>query len=138
MNSGSNEEKSMANRAQDWFSQAEHDLQHARDAREKGSHEWACFAAQQSAEKAVKGLHLHLGQEAWGHVVARLLRELPLSPPVDLVHRGQVLDNFYVSTRYPNGHPDGAPFDHYGPLQSKEALEHAGKILEFVRAEMAG
>jgi len=25
----------------------------------------------------VKALHLHLGQEAWGHVVAHLLRELP-------------------------------------------------------------
>jgi HEPN domain-containing protein len=128
----------MANRAQDWFSQAEHDLHHARNARDQGSHEWACFAAQQSAGKAVKGLHLFLGQEAWGHVVARLLRELPVSPPEDLVHRSQVLDNFYVSTRYPNGHPDRAPFDHYGPLQSKEAIDHAGQILEFVRAEMAG
>lgn len=138
MYSGSDGEKSMANRAKDWFSQAEHDLRHARDARDSGSHEWACFAAQQSAEKAVKGLHLFHGQEAWGHVVARLLRELPVSPPVDLVHRGQVLDNFYVSSRYPNGHPDGAPFDHYGPLQSTEALDHASQILEFVRAEMAG
>jgi hypothetical protein len=25
-------------------------------------HEWACFAAQQAAEKAVRALHLHLGQ----------------------------------------------------------------------------
>lgn len=57
----------MANRARDWFAQAEHDLRPARDARDKGSHEWACFAAQQSAEKAVKGLHLHQGQEALDH-----------------------------------------------------------------------
>ena len=134
---GSNKEKSMANRAQDWFSQAEHDLRHAQAACGQGSHEWACFAAQQSAEKAVKGLHLHLGQEAGGHVVAQLLRELPVSPPVDLIHRSQVLDNFYVSTRYPNGHPDGAPFDHYGPIQSEEAIYHAGQILAYVRAEMA-
>ena len=62
-------------------------------------HEWACFAAQQAAEKAVKALHLHLGQEAWGRVVARLLRELPGSISADLVHRAKVLDNFFVSSR---------------------------------------
>jgi HEPN domain-containing protein len=138
MFSKSNREDSMANRAKDWFAQAEYDLRHAQDAQSQGSHEWACFAAQQSAEKAVKGLHLHCGQEAWGHVVAQLVAQLPHPYPTDLVDRAKVLDNFYVSTRYPNGHPDGAPFDHYGPLQSEEALKHARAIVAFVRAEMAG
>lgn len=128
----------MANRARDWFAQAEKDLEFAEKARAGGSHEWACFAAQQAAEKADKGLHLHLGQEAWGHVVARLLRELPQAPPEELVERGMVLDNFYVSSRYPNGHPDGAPFEHYGRLQSSEACAHARQIVEFVRSQMAG
>jgi HEPN domain-containing protein len=138
MTRGQNEEQSMADRARDWFAQAEKDLEMARLARSSGSHDWACFASQQSAEKAVKALHLHLGQEAWGHVVARLLRELPLTPPADLVDRGMVLDNFYVATRYPNGHPEGAPFEHYGTIQSSEALSHADQILAFVRAQMAG
>lgn len=138
MTSHPNGEKSMANRARDWFAQAEKDLELAGLAQTNGSHEWACFAAQQAAEKAVKALHLHLGQEAWGHVVARLLRELPQQPPADLVDRGMVLDNFYVSSRYPNGHPEGAPFENYGRLQSNEAREHADQILGFVRAQMAG
>jgi HEPN domain-containing protein len=138
MYSDTNREESMANRAQDWFAQAEYDVKLAETAQAAGSHEWACFAAQQSAEKAIKGLHLFLGQEAWGHVVAQLMRELPTVPEENLVNRAKVLDNFYVSTRYPNGHPDGAPFDHYGPLQSNEALNHAREILAFVRAEMAG
>ncbi len=133
-----NEEKSMANRARDWMAQAEKDCAHAAVAQDAGSHEWACFAAQQAAEKAVKALHLFLGQEAWGHVVARLLTELPEAPPPDLIERGKVLDNFYVPSRYPNGHPEGAPFEHYGPLQSNEALDHAGEIIAFVRAAMAG
>ena len=47
----------MPNRAQDWFLQAEHDLRHAHRAREVDDHDWACFAAQQAAEKAVKALH---------------------------------------------------------------------------------
>ncbi|HHH42448.1 MAG TPA: HEPN domain-containing protein [Chloroflexi bacterium] len=127
------------NRSQDWFRQAERDLEQAEDARRAGRHEWACFAAQQAAEKAVKALHLFLGQEAWGHVVARLLRELPDHIPVSdhLMDQAKVLDNFYIPTRYPNGHPEGAPFEHYGPLQSQEAIRHARAILEFVRLQMA-
>ena len=58
-------------------------------------------------------------------------------PPIELIERGKVLDNFYVPSRYPNGHPEGAPFEHYGPLQSNEALDHAGAIIAYVRAEMA-
>lgn len=127
----------MPNRAEDWLAQAERDLDQARSSQAEGRHEWACFAAQQAAEKAAKALHLARGQEAWGHVVGRLLRELPVTVPTDLIDKAKVLDNFYVPTRYPNGHPEGAPFEHYGAIQSTEAIRHASEILEFVRSEMA-
>jgi len=130
----------MPNRPRDWLGKAIIDLEEAEDARRAGRHEWACFAAQQGAEKAVKALHLHLGQEAWGHVVARLLRELPevVEVPQELVEKAKVLDNFYVPTRYPNSHPEGAPHDHYGPLQSGEAIRYAREIIVFCRSQMAG
>ena len=127
----------MSNRSKDWLAQSVRDLEHARASKLEGRHEWACFAAQQSAEKAVKALHLSLGQEAWGHVVARLLMELPSPPPQDLIEKAKVLDNFYIPTRYANGHPEGAPFEHYGAIQSEEAIRYAGEILEFVRVQMA-
>lgn len=129
----------MPNRAQDWFRQAEQDVEQAQASREAGRHEWACFAAQQAAEKAVKALHLHEGQEAWGHVIAKLLQELPETVHLteELVDRGRVLDNFYIPARYPNSHPEGPPFEHFGPLQSTTALDHARAILEFVRTQMA-
>lgn len=127
----------MPNRARDWFAQAERDLEQARASQRDGRHEWACFAAHQAAEKAVKAVHLARGQEAWGHVVAQLLSELPLHVPVDLTERARSLDNFYVPTRYPNGHPSGAPFQHYGTLQSEQAIEYANQILEFARPQMA-
>lgn len=129
----------MANRAGDWLRQAERDLEQARDSQRAGRHEWACFAAHQAAEKALKALHLHFGQEAWGHVVARLFSDLPaqVQIPENLVEKGRVLDNFYMPTRYPNGHPEGAPFEHYGILQSEQAITYAGEILAFVRSQMA-
>ena len=118
--------------------QAERNLAQAESSRENDRHEWACFAAQQAAELAVKALHLSLGQEAWGHVVARLLQELPLDIDENLMDRAKVLDNFYIPTCYPNGHAEGAPFRHYGKLQSKEAIKYAGEIVEFARNKMAG
>ena len=48
----------------------------------------------------------------------------------------RVLDNFYIPTRYPNSHPEGAPFEHYGPIQSEEAIRYAREVVEFVRAQM--
>ena len=127
----------MSNRAQDWLAQARRDLEQARDSQGAGRHEWACFAAQQAAQKAVKALHLARGQEAWGHVIARLLKDLPVEAPADLLDKARVLDNFYVATRYANGHPEGAPFEHYGPLQSRDAITYAVEIFDFVSTEVA-
>ena len=129
----------MPNRAGDWLSQALRDLDQARDSKEASRHEWACFAAHQAAEKAVKALHLRQGQEAWGHVVVRLLRELPVDVRAEdaLIERARVLDTFYIPARYPNSHSEGAPFEHYGPLQSEEAIGYAGAIIEFVRRQIA-
>ena len=129
----------MTSRAWDWFHQAEKDLEQAEDSRHSGRHEWACFAAQQAAEKALKALHLNSGQEAWGHVVAKLMDELPedVRAAKELIDKARVLDNFYIPARYPNSHPEGAPYEHYGPLQSGEAIQYASEIIEFVRSKMA-
>jgi HEPN domain-containing protein len=129
----------MISRAQGPPNQADRDLGQARDSRGAGRYEWACFAAQQAAEKAARALHLHLGKEAWCHVVARLLTELPgtVGIPEELIEQGRVLDNFYIPARYPNSHPTGAPFEHYGRLQSEEAIQYASEIFEFVHSKMA-
>lgn len=56
---------------------------------------------------------------------------------VDAYEKGRVLDTFYIPSRYPNSHPEGAPFEHYGALQSEETIRYAGEIVEFVRLQMA-
>jgi len=47
----------VVSRAADWLRQALRDLEHAKRSVELGDYEWACFAAQQAAEKAVKALY---------------------------------------------------------------------------------
>lgn len=80
---------------------------------------------------------MYLKQEAWGHVVARLLAQLPKPVPDDLIEKARVLDGFYIPTRYAIGHPEGAPSEHYGSLQSVDAIRYAREILRYVRDQMA-
>jgi len=70
-------------------------------------------------------------------VIARLLNELPIEVPRSLIEKAKVIDGFYIPTRYANGHPEGAPFEHYGTIQSTDAINYAGEILKFVRSQMA-
>lgn len=84
-------------------------------------------------------MHLTYNQEAWGHLIVRLLDDLPAAvtvPPI-LVEQGRVLDTFYIPTRHPDSHPAGSPFEHFGPLQSEDAIRYARAIAEFVRNTMA-
>jgi len=129
----------MAQRARDWFRQAEADLGLARCARDGGHHEWAAFACQQGAEKAIKALFQHLHMEAWGHVLIALLDALPenAKPDADLMDRARVLDRHYIPTRYPNGFERGAPMDFYSQKDSDEAIANAEAILAFCRNKIS-
>ena len=123
----------MSNRASDWLKQAEYDLQHARNALKDEDFEWACFAAQQSAEKAVKALFFSLGGEGWGHSITRLLADLTqkLSVPDVLFSASKHLDKHYIPTRYPNGFDAGVPRDYYTKDEARKAIEDAVAIYDF-------
>lgn len=126
----------MARRWADWYRQAEADLAHARDALAGAHYEWACFASQQAAEKAVKAVHEALGQAAWGHSVTELLDALRAQASgIDdaLLDRARELDKLYVPTRYPNGLPAGAPADYYTRAEAERALSGAEAIVAWCR-----
>ena len=125
-------------RAHDWFKQAEADLRHAGNARKNGDHDWACFAPQQSAEKAVKAVYEGLHLESWGHTVSTLLGNLPESAGVSerLIGKAKTLDKHYIPTRYPNGLDSGAPTDFYTAEEAEQAIAFAREILEFCRKQL--
>jgi HEPN domain-containing protein len=123
----------MASRHEDWLGQAKRDLSLARHATDDGFHEWACFAAQQAAEKAVKALYQRLGAEVRGHSVVEMLEELPRdkSAPEELFENAQVLDQYYIGPRYPNSVPKGMPGDFYTRGQAEDAIAYAQPIIAF-------
>lgn len=116
--------------------QAQLDLELAAAARAATRWEWACFAAQQAAEKVVKALHESEGTEAWGHSVAALLAGL-VGVPADVVDAAKALDKHYILARYPNAHPAGAPGDAYTAAEADRALADAEQVLEHVRRRLS-
>jgi HEPN domain-containing protein len=128
----------MSNRWKDWLAQAERDLEHVQMDIEKGFYEWACFSAEQAAEKALKAVYLHNNQEGWGHSVAGLLRNLPTAEPsAELKETAARLDHFYIPTRYANGFDDGAPKDYFFKADAEEAFKHARAIISFCKSLLA-
>lgn len=124
------------NRWADWWNQCERDLAHARNATEDADFEWAAFAAQQAAEKAVKALILNLGGEPWGHSVAALLETLPEKPDATVVDAALRVDKHYLPTRYPNGLPAGHPGKYYTKREAEGAIDDAKTVLEFCRSRL--
>jgi HEPN domain-containing protein len=123
----------MSNRAGDWLSQASHDLEHARHSSDSSDYDWACFAAHQAAEKAVKAFFLYLGGEGWGHAITRLLKDLEqkIKMPPQLLQAARRLDKHYIPTRYPNGFDSGSPYDYYTREEANQAVQDAEGIYEF-------
>jgi HEPN domain-containing protein len=123
----------LVERSKDWMDEAQWDLAHARSDIKGGFYNWACFSAQQSAEKAVKAVFQKLNAEAWGHSVADLLKELSnrfeVSPR--LMNGALELDKAYIPTRYPDAHPSGSPKSRYIKAEARRLVARAQEIVEF-------
>ncbi|MHA1637623.1 MAG: HEPN domain-containing protein [Candidatus Thorarchaeota archaeon] len=126
-------------RAEDWLRQAEFNLEHAEGSLQLKHFDWACFAAQQGAEMAVKAVFRSRGAESWGHSVSELVRQLPedIAASEDILKDARRLDRLYIPARYPNGLPAGTPREAFDEKSAKEAIIIARTIIEFCKSKMA-
>lgn len=125
--------------ARRWLSQAQSDVDAARDSARAGRYEWACFQCQQAAEKAVKACWFHFDLDPWGHSVAKLIDDLPDSIRRRLADAGEParqLDKLYIPTRYPNGLPEMTPAEAYTAKEAADAITAAETVLRLARACM--
>ena len=129
----------MPERSADWFRQAEKDLENAWWETKGGFYEWACFSAQQAAEKALKAVYQKFGGTAWGHSILNLLKGLEekISVPQELYASARKLDLYYLPARSPNGWEEGIPHDYYTEEEALHAIRSAEKILRFCKSLLA-
>ena len=119
-----------------WLRQAEEDPADARSALERGRYHLACFLAQQSAGKALKGFLLGQGAESvWGHSVAELADACARLDPSFAGTRpqGAYLDRFYLPTRYPDALPGAIPAEAFDEEDARKALGRAEDFLRRAR-----
>ena len=119
--------------AERWRRQAANDLAFARVAVREGFYAQACFIAQQDAEKAVKAIAYGLGERAViGHSLVTLVSRYGdgASELNELREPAGILDQYYVSTRYPNGLAGGVPFEAFGESQAVAAVDAADHFVQ--------
>ncbi|AEH51469.1 HEPN domain-containing protein [Pseudothermotoga thermarum] len=128
------------NRWRDWYEQGKRDFDKAKLDLEHKFYEWACFTAQQAAEKVLKALALKLGINLWGHSLGEILKLLSrqISISEDLLEKAKLLDLYYIPTRYPNGLPGGIPAEYFSEKQAKEAIDAADTIIKFSEGYLFG
>ncbi len=121
------------NRWRDWLEQARRDLKKAELDINHEFFEWACFTAQQSAEKAIKALGMKIGVDLWGHSLTEMLRLLEdkMDIPESVKDFARLLDRYYIPTRYPNGFASGKPADYFTRKEAEDAVSAAREILRF-------
>jgi len=137
---GTPPEADQSQEAARWFQQARADLVAARDNIASGHYDWACYMAEQAAEKAVKTLYIFrdlpfrrthsIVDLILGNAAQRItgVREL-----TDLVGAAEGLDDVMSSSRYPDAVPFGeVPVQYYGELQAEECIEWAQQIINAV------
>jgi len=126
--------------SQSWIDQAERDLEVAHHLAAHAFHEWACFTAQQSAEKAIKAVRLSLGtpiETIKKHEMSELLAQIPaLHPrPDPRLTKADLLDAHVQRARYPGyrGQGPDAPSRTYRAVDSAGAIVIAEAVLAFCK-----
>jgi HEPN domain-containing protein len=120
--------------------QSDRDFRHAKHSLNGEDYEWACFAAQQSAGKALKALFQHFGGESWGHSLMKMVKSIPteLNPPEDLMKHAVGLDKVYIPTRHPDSFDSGAPMDYFTREDAETAIEDAEVIVGYAKDCISG
>jgi HEPN domain-containing protein len=126
--------------ALDWLAEAKADFRHAMQAYRSDSHNWACFAAEQAAEKAIKAF-----------LIGVLRKRLIHTNDLTALHRQtrgrlkmlQVTTNglaelsaYYTGARYPNSGLN-RPSVSITATQARRAIRTARGVLAVVKREIA-
>lgn len=116
-----------------WLAFAREDLRMAELAMQEALHNQVCFHCQQCAEKAVKALLVHQGKKPpRTHRLSDLLNLLDSSPLDEISLTIQLLDRFYIPTRYPDALPGLLPEGLPDADDAQDALVVANQTIALI------
>lgn len=125
----------MRSRAGDWLKQARSELAWAHDSFLHGHWAFVCFTSQQVAEKCLKSIAIHRGAtQVKGHSTFLIAQALKINGRIESM--SQRLDQYYITTRYPDAFSEGAPYEFFTEDQAKEALGFASAFIAYAAKEI--
>jgi len=118
-----------------WWEQAEADINTARSNLEQGIHYASVLFSQQSTEKALKALYIHLKKDVppKTHNLVNLAKEM--GAPEEILDACADLSPEYILTRYPDG-DIGPPSQRYTARSAERHLKLARRVLQWVKKKM--
>lgn len=119
-----------------WLAFASDDLRVVEAAARENIYHLACFHAQQSAEKSLKGFIIFTkGRTEKTHSLIELLNEaVRINKEVEKFREHcLILDRYYIPTRYPDALPGSLPEGLPGKNNAEQALKYAEEIFEFAK-----
>ena len=125
----------MSREYETWLIFASEDLQMAELAIANNIYNQVCFHAQQCSEKAIKALLMAQGKTPpRSHRLSDLVNLLNPNPLVAIALDIQLLDRFYLPTRYPDALPSSDAFA--DPNDAQEALAVSRQVFNQVTQEL--
>jgi HEPN domain-containing protein len=119
----------------DWFKQAKNDIQWAEHSLDGGFFSQTCFIAQQSSEKALKAYCFFKGFDiVRTHSLYQIIKNLGENGPLE--KNAKELDLYYISARYPDALPSGAPYEIITKEQAEKALQSAREIFSIIKKRL--
>ncbi len=133
--------KSSREEALRWFTQAKDEFLDADELRKRERFYLALFLFQQAAEKALKAfLYLKIKSKEvfYTHSVNDLSKmAIEIDSEFKIIAPAKKLDQYYISTRYPNGLPGGVPSRYFDdPKEAKDAMVLAKEIIDLVEKKL--
>jgi HEPN domain-containing protein len=124
----------------DWLEEAKADFRHAMQAYRPGSHNWACFAAEQAAEKATKAFLIGVLRKRPIHThdltVLQRRTQGRLKMPAATTSGLPELSAYFTGARYPNSGLNRPSVPITG-IQARRAITTARGVLAVVKREIA-
>jgi HEPN domain-containing protein len=127
------------NESERWLRFAREDLRMAEIALSEELYNQTCFHAQRCAEKAVKALLAHQRKvPPRTHSLGDLLNLLDPNPLAAISLEVQLLDRFYIPTRYPDALPGSLPEGLPDEQDAQQALQLAQEVFALTTRTIQG
>ncbi len=109
-----------------WLRQAKNDLAAAKNSLNSRNFDWACFQAQQAAEKALKAVYIKIKKSLLKvHDLVKLSREV--GAPPDIILKCTKIAPVYFEVRYPEG--DELPSEKITKEKAEELIQLSEEVL---------